>query len=107
MTKHRIIGNMTGNSMDAIDLVLSEFENNQIKDICSFSTPYTKEMQEKIQYLRTSSYSKTKKEIENIPNFKEIHNEYISQIASSINQMLQAHNIDNQPYQPLVFMVKP
>ena len=103
MTKHRIIGNMTGNSMDAIDLVLSEFENNQIKDICSFSTPYSKEMQEKIQYLRINSRSKTKKEIENIPNFKEIHNEYISQIASSINQMLQANNIDKSTISAIGF----
>ena len=103
MTKYRIIGNMTGNSMDAIDLVLSEFENNQIKDICSFSAPYSKDMQDKIEYLRTNSRSKTKKEIENIPNFKEIHNEYIFQIASHINQMLQNNNIDKSTISAIGF----
>ena len=103
MTKYRIIGNMTGNSMDAIDLVLSEFENNKIKDICSFSTPYSKDMQDKIEYLRINSRSKTKSQIENIPNFKEIHNEYISQIASSINQMLQANNIDKNTISAIGF----
>ena len=103
MTKYRIIGNMTGNSMDAIDLVLSEFENNQIKDICSFSAPYSKDMQDKIEYLRTISRSKTKEEIENSPNFNEIHNEYISQIASCINQMLKINNIDKSTISAIGF----
>ena len=30
MNKYRIIGNMTGNSMDAIDLVLTEFNGDKI-----------------------------------------------------------------------------
>ena len=94
---------MTGNSMDAIDLVLTEFDNNNIKDICSFSTPYTKDMQQKIEYLRKFARSKTKSQIENIPNFKEIHNEYISQIASSINQMLETNNIDKSTISAIGF----
>ena len=49
---YRIIGNMTGNSMDAIDLVLTEFDGDKMKDICSFSKPYTKEMQSEMENLR-------------------------------------------------------
>ena len=50
--KYRIIGNMTGNSMDAIDLVLTEFSGDRMTDICSLSTPYLKDMQVKMEYLR-------------------------------------------------------
>ena len=31
MKTYKIIGNMTGNSMDAIDLVLTEFDGDKIK----------------------------------------------------------------------------
>ena len=41
MTKLRIIGNMTGNSMDAVDVVLTEFDEEKITDICSLSIPYS------------------------------------------------------------------
>ena len=33
MKKYQIIGCMTGNSMDAVDLVLTEFEGEKMKDI--------------------------------------------------------------------------
>ena len=39
MVKYKIIGNMTGNSMDAIDLVLTEFDNDIMTDICAYSQP--------------------------------------------------------------------
>ncbi len=52
MSKYRIIGNMTGNSMDAVDLVLTEFDGDVMTDICSFTKPYTKDMQERIEGLQ-------------------------------------------------------
>ena len=64
MKKYRIIGNMTGNSMDAIDLVLTEFDGDKINDICSFTKPYNKDMQDKIENLRTAVFDKTADEIE-------------------------------------------
>ncbi len=93
MTTYRIIGNMTGNSMDAIDLVLTEFNGDVMKDVASFTYPYTKEMQTKVEDLRTKVFNKTAAEIEQIPEFKEIHDTYIIQVANAIKEMLQQNNI--------------
>lgn len=92
--KYRIIGNMTGNSMDAIDLVLTEFDGNIMKDICVYSTPYSKQMQEQIELLRKKVFNKTKAEIEHLPEFKHIHDTYIKQIADCINDMCLKNHID-------------
>ena len=43
---------MTGNSMDAIDVVLTEFDGDKIKDICSLSIPYSLEEKREIDNLR-------------------------------------------------------
>jgi len=101
--RYRIIGNMTGNSMDAIDLVLTEFEGDKMRDICSYSKPYGKEMQEKMECLRQSVADKSKNEILNIPEFKKIHDEYIIQIADCINEMCQNFNIDKSTVDAIGF----
>ncbi|MCQ2581947.1 MAG: anhydro-N-acetylmuramic acid kinase [Alphaproteobacteria bacterium] len=91
---YRIIGNMTGNSMDAIDLVLTEFCGDFMRDICSFSAPYTKDMQEKMETLRHQVKNKTKSQILVLPEFKFVHDEYIKQIATCINKMCEKYGID-------------
>ncbi|MBR2273603.1 MAG: anhydro-N-acetylmuramic acid kinase [Alphaproteobacteria bacterium] len=85
--KYRIIGNMTGNSMDAIDLILTEFEGNNIKDICTYTKPYDKDMQIKINTLRQLVHNKTAEQIRQIPEFLAIHNEYIRQIAECVKEL--------------------
>jgi len=89
-----IIGNMTGNSMDAIDLVLTEFDGDKMRDICSFSKPYTKQMQSKMEALRAKVGNKTRKEIESLPEFKAIHDEYVYQVATCINDMCKKFKLD-------------
>ena len=103
MSKYRIIGNMTGNSMDAIDLVLTEFNGDVMTDICTYSQAYSKDMQDKIEYLRTQTFNKTKTEIEKIPDFQRIHDEYISQIAGSINEMCLQYGIDKKTVDAIGF----
>ena len=103
MTKHRIIGNMTGNSMDAIDLVLTEFDGDIMQDICSYSKAYDKDMQDKIEHIRSLVFNKTKKEIEALPDFKNIHDEYITQIADCINEMCEQNNIDKSSISAIGF----
>lgn len=103
MTKYRIIGNMTGNSMDAIDLVLTEFDGDKMCDICTYTKPYSKDMQERIEYLRTLVFNKTRAEIEALPDFKLIHNDYLTQIADCINEMCQQHNIDKKTVNAIGF----
>lgn len=89
-----IIGNMTGNSMDAIDLALTRFNGDKMKDICSFSKRYTKSMQKKMEALRAKVGNKTRQEIESLPEFKSIHDEYIKQVAACINEMCKKFDLD-------------
>ena len=103
MAKYRLIGNMTGNSMDAIDLVLTEFDNDKMHDICTYTKPYTKEMQEKIEHLRIQTFNKTRSEIENIPEFRPTHDEYIRQIADCINEMCLQNDIDKSTINAIGF----
>lgn len=103
MAKFRIIGNMTGNSMDAIDLVLTEFDGDKMHDVCTFSKPYFKDMQDKIENLRTKVFNKTKAEITVLPEFLPIHNEYVLQIADCINEMCQINGIDKQTIDAIGF----
>ena len=94
MAKYRIIGNMTGNSMDAIDLVVTEFDGDVMQDICTYTKEYSKDMQDKIENLRTLVFDKTRSEIESIPHFQAIHDDYIRQIAECIDEMCEKNNID-------------
>ena len=89
--------------MDAIDLVMTEFDGNVMCDICSYSKPYSKDMQEKIENLRTLVFNKTRSEIENIPEFLSTHNEYVSQIAECINMMCAENNIDKNTIDAIGF----
>ncbi len=103
MTKYRIIGNMTGNSMDAIDLVLTEFDGDKMADICSYTKLYTKDMQTKIEALRRDVLGKTRAEIEALPEFRSVHDEYIRQIAESVNEMCEQNGIDKSTISAIGF----
>lgn len=92
--KRFIIGNMTGNSMDAIDLVLTCFDEDLMQDVCSYSKPYSADMQKKIENLRLKVFNKTAEEILQIAEFKTIHDDYVRQIADCINEMCQKYNLD-------------
>ena len=91
---YRIIGNMTGNSMDAVDLVLTEFDGDKMRDICSYSSPYSKEIQEKMEFLRAKVKNKTRAEILALSEFKPLHDEYVKSVANAINEMCQKFKID-------------
>lgn len=103
MATYTIIGNMTGNSMDAIDLVLTEFNGDKMKDICSFSMPYTKSMQKQIELLRTKIVGRTRHEIESLSEFKIIHNRYIYQVATCINEMCKKFKLDKSKIDAIGF----
>lgn len=103
MPKYTIIGNMTGNSMDAVDLVLTEFDGKNMVDICSYSHPYTKDMQNDIEYLRTLVHNKTAEEITSFPKFQKVHDEYIHQIADCINALCAENHIDKKAIDAIGF----
>ena len=59
--------------MDAIDLVVTEFDGDKMTDICTYSKPYSKEMQSKMAFLRKQVFNKLKPEILALPDFQKIH----------------------------------
>lgn len=89
MSKKLIVGVMTGNSMDSIDLVLTEFSGEKIHDICSYSVPYSVEQKRQIDNLRFMVTSKkiTAGELVKDTEFLNIHDDYINGIAYAINTM--------------------
>ena len=103
MVKYNIIGNMTGNSMDAIDLVYTEFDGDKMRDICSYSKPYSAQMQQKIEWLRDRVFNKTRAEIEAIPEFSAIHDAYVLQIADCINDMCAHYHLDKKSIDAIGF----
>jgi anhydro-N-acetylmuramic acid kinase len=94
---------MTGNSMDAIDLVLTEFAGDKMTDICSFSRPYSPQIQKAMEKLRAAVKDKTKAEILALPDFKRIHDEYIKGVADCINAMCRQNNLDKNTIDAIGF----
>ena len=93
MPTYRIIGIMTGNSMDAMDMVLTEFQNKKMRDICSFSVPYSPQMQQQTEDLRRLVFNRDKSEISAMPEFQEWHNLYIRLLAEAVNKMCEQHHL--------------
>ncbi len=96
MAKWKIIGIMTGNSMDAIDMVLTEFDGESFRDICGFSKMYTPEERDKINALRKRvvlqklNAEKLQKDAE----FLAVHEQYIIGIARAVNEFCIQNNIE-------------
>lgn len=103
MSTYRIIGIMTGNSMDAMDMVLTEFTDNKMRDICTYSQLYDSQMQQQTENLRRLVFNRTKAEIENMPEFNEWHNRYISLLAQAVNQMCAQNNLDKSKIDAIGF----
>lgn len=94
MKTYQIIGIMTGNSMDAIDMVLTEFDGAIIRDICTFSLPYAPEMQQRAERLRAQVRGLNREQILTMSDFKPFHNDYVRQIAACVNQMCHDNHLD-------------
>jgi len=100
---YRIIGNMTGNSMDAIDLVLTEFDGDKMTDIGVYSKAYTKTMQNHMESLRAKVVNKTRAEILALPDFWRIHDEYVHQIATCVNAMCARYRLQKKAIDAIGF----
>ena len=103
MKTYRVIGIMTGNSMDAMDLVLTEFKNRKITDICSYSKPYEFDMQKQCEALRSLVLNKSRFEIEQLPLFTEFHDKYIRLLADAVNEICQQNNINKSSIDAIGF----
>lgn len=64
----KTIGIMTGNSLDAVDVVLTEFNDGQIKDIAALTLDYPSELTADLLKLRELIKQQEKSQMENLAN---------------------------------------
>ncbi len=86
----KIIGVMTGNSLDGCDAVLTEFSNQKMKDIAFFSQDIPVLLQKDILSLKEMIKNKTllSQDLPNNEFFLKVHKAYIQWIASCIREFL-------------------
>ena len=96
---------MTGNSMDAIDVVLTEFDGDKIKDICSLSIPYSLEEKREIDNLRQRIVKQqlTADELIEDNDFLYVHNKYVNGVANAVNELCRQNNIAKSSVQAIGF----
>ncbi|MDR1694517.1 MAG: anhydro-N-acetylmuramic acid kinase [Lactobacillaceae bacterium] len=85
----KIVGIMTGNSLDAVDVVLTEFDNGKMKDIASLSEKYPKALTQDILNLREKIKNKEIKNLEDDKFMKDVVKEYTSLAAETVNKLLK------------------
>ncbi|MBR1648206.1 MAG: anhydro-N-acetylmuramic acid kinase [Alphaproteobacteria bacterium] len=94
------IGIMTGNSLDAADVVLSRFQGQKICDICGESLDFPKNISERFLIFKEEmrrlngdiqSYFNT-----HAKEFSALHNDYINLVAEAVQKMIKQHGIDKQ-----------
>ncbi len=93
MKESYFIGCMTGNSMDAIDLVLTAFCGDKMRDVAGYSVPYSADMQTKMATLRAQAYGKNRAQIEALDDFYAIHDEYVQQVANAVEVLCRKAGI--------------
>ncbi len=105
MADWRIIGNMTGNSMDAVDVVLTEFSDCHIKDICSLSIPYSVDEKREIDNLRRRVVGQKipAEDLIKDQEFLRIHQKYVEGVANAVNELCRLNNIDKKSVQAIGF----
>ena len=96
-TKNLYAGIMTGNSLDAVDIVLTDFSGDTIKDICYQSAPIPSNIAADFRTLK-QHLVENKGNIadiyqQNFDFFTKLHNIYINLVAKTFNTLLQKNNI--------------
>lgn len=91
---HTLIGIMTGNSLDAVDTVLSVFEGNKITDMCAYSTPYPASL--RADFLTLKAYLSSGMDTETFiqtPLFKKTHDTYIKLVADTVLKLIKTASV--------------
>ncbi len=105
MAKWRIIGIMTGNSMDAIDMVLSEFDGEKIRDICNYSEPYSSTQKEMMNGLRrrVCENKMTAAKLLKDALFMNAHWQYVEGVANAVNKMCEKFGLQKKQIDAIGF----
>lgn len=91
--------------MDAVDVVLTEFDEEKITDICSLSIPYSVAEKQSIDALRQRVVTQKIPASELIKNndFLTVHQKYVSGVAKAVNELCRRNNIDKSSVQAIGF----
>lgn len=97
---YRCIGIMTGNSLDAVDIVLTEFCDTKIRDICGHTKIIPSEIGNSFRQLKFM-LSHNDGDIEKIArspdfDFQKLHNDYIRLVADTVNEMIEKNRLDKK-----------
>lgn len=93
----KTIGIMTGNSLDAVDVVLTSFDEKMIKDEGCFSLAYPQNLREKFLVLKDLFARKENHfEIFQSDFFKNTVDEYTCLVAQTVNMLLEKCSVDKK-----------
>lgn len=97
---YHCIGIMTGNSLDAVDVVLTEFQGTAIKDIAGHSKPIPVSISNAFRQLKFL-LSQNDGDIKTIAansdfNFTKLHDDYIHLVAETVNELITKNNFDKK-----------
>lgn len=94
MSVIKTIGVMTGNSLDAVDVVLTAFDGVNICDLAAHTLAYPAELSDQFRRLR-GQLKQTSADMESFARdtfFSETVNEYTSLVARAVNELLARSN---------------
>ena len=101
------IGIMTGNSLDAVDAVITEFNNTKITDLAALSTPFPINLADRFRNLK-NLLAQNNGNIQKIASdttlhFKELHDDYINLIAQTVNELISQSGIKQKDIDAIGF----
>lgn len=92
---YHIIGIMTGNSLDAADVVLTRFDAEKITDVCGYTLPYPPEL--RADFLTLRAYLSADMDMDTFlktPLFLKTHDTYIRLVARAVQALLHQSGMD-------------
>lgn len=88
------IGIMTGNSLDAADVVLTRFSDNMIEDIADYTLPCPESL--RADFLTLKAYLSSDMDMDTFvqtPLFLKTHDTYIHLVAKAVEELIKKANI--------------
>ncbi len=100
------IGIMTGNSLDAVDVVITDFSDD-IKDICAHSILIPQHIADSFRILKNDIKSANGDIVKVYNNdkikFLSLHDEYIKIVAQTVNQTIKKANLKKEDIKAIGF----
>lgn len=102
---YKTIGVMTGNSLDAVDVVLTEFNDNKMTDLCGYSQDITQDIEQGFRRLKAILIENDGDINEAVKqfDFKTLHDNYIKNVAEAVNKLLKKSGFSKEDIDSIGF----